>query len=223
MKIHNVSQRSADWHMLRSGIPTASSFDRIILANGKRSGQARKYMHQLAYERVTQTVFTRDLSNVAHVKAGIDNEALAVAAFEKVTGYHTHPIGFITDDARTMGCSPDRVLTVGQALEIKCPTGPVHCGYLIDGIADAYKAQLQGQILIGGFQHIHFFAWNEELPHYYKIITPDPEFLGLLVKYLDEFNAELAQGVAHIKALGHWPSNAPSVFPEDDDPPDEAA
>lgn len=217
MRIHTVRQRSAEWHAIRAGIPTASNFDRIILSNGKRSGQARKYMHQLAYERIVQKPFQRDLSNIAHVQAGIDNEDRAIAVFETQTGLQTHPIGFITDDHGTMGCSPDRVLTVGAALEIKCPTGPVLCGYLIDGMEDAYKAQIQGQILIGGFRHVHFFAWHEALPPYYRVVPPDPEFLRLLAKYLGEFNAELTEGVTKIRQLGHWPSNTPSVFPDDDD------
>lgn len=217
MRIHNVQQRSADWHALRVGIPTASNFDRVILANGRRSGQARKYMHQLAYEQITERLHHRDLSNITHVQHGVDNEDRAVAAFEAQTGLKTTPVGFITDDARTMGCSPDRLIGVGEALEIKCPTGPVHCGYLIDSLEDAYKAQIQGQILIGEFRRIHFFAWHEELPPYHTIVTPDPEFLTLLRKYLGEFHDELTKGVAHIRALGHWPSNAPSVFPEEED------
>lgn len=226
MKIHNVRQRSADWHALRCGIPTASQFDRIILANGKRSGQARKYMYELAYERIVERLHQgRDLSNVTHVQHGIDNEDRAVAAFEAHAGIKTHPVGFITNDPMTMGCSPDRVISTGEALEIKCPTGPVHAGYLIDGMKDAYMAQIQGQMLIGNFRQIHFFAWHEEMPPYYKIVTPDPEFLSLLTQYLDEFNSELVQGVAKIRALGHWPRNTPSVFPENDDGegPDDAA
>lgn len=217
MRIHNVQQRSADWHALRVGIPTASNFDRIITPAGKRSGQARKYMHELAYEKLCDKPARRDLSNIAHVKHGIDNEDVAVAAFEKHTGLKTSPIGFITDDAVRVGCSPDRLITVGEALEIKCPTGPVHCGYLIDGLEDAYHAQVQGQILIGGFRHVHFFSWHEELPPFHKICMPDPDFLTLLMKYLGEFHNELVKGVALIKALGHWPSNAPSAFPEEED------
>ena len=30
MKIHDVAQKSADWMILRSGIPTASEFDELV-------------------------------------------------------------------------------------------------------------------------------------------------------------------------------------------------
>jgi len=217
MIIHNIRQRSAEWHKLRRGIPTASDFDRIILPSGKPSGQAKKFMHQLAYERLLDKDFDRpNLAAVAHVQYGIINEDRAALAFEQLTGLTTTPVGFITDDEASFGCSPDRMIA-GQheALEIKCPTGPVQCGYLMSGLEDAYKAQLQGQILIGSFPMIHFYAWSDELPPFYIQVRPDPDFLLLLLKYLTQFNIELARGVAHIRSLGHWPSNAPSVFPDE--------
>lgn len=221
MKIHNIRQRSAEWFKLRCGIPTASNFDKIILPSGKRSGQARKYMYQLAYERVLNKLWERpNLENIAHVQYGIVNEDLAAADFEALTNIKTSPIGLITNDACTVGCSPDRlIIGANEALEIKCPTGPVMAGYLIDGLEDNYKAQLQGQILIGGFNVVHFYAWSEELPSYYVVIEPDNAFLRLLAQYLDEFNNELIKGVIAIRAYGRWP-NTPSVFPDE---PDDAA
>lgn len=215
MKIHNDPQRSEAWFSRRIGIPTASRFDRIITPQGKRSGQARKYMYELAYERISGKSAARDLSNVPHIAYGIANEARAVEAFEAHTGLATDPVGFITDDREAIGCSPDRVISnTRQALEIKCPTGPVMCGYLIDGVEESYRAQLQGQILIGGFDLVHFYAWSEELPPYYTKVVPDRSFIEALAQYLDEFNRELMLGVTHIRDLRGWPSN--SVFPEDD-------
>lgn len=220
MKIHNIRQRSAEWHALRTGIPTASDFDRIITPQGKRSGQARKFMHQLAYEQIMEKPFERhSLAGVSHVQYGIVNEDRAVAAFERHTGLKTMPVGFITDDAISMGCSPDRLVLSGkdEALEVKCPTGPIMAGYLIDGLGDAYMAQIQGQMLIGGFTLIHFFAWSAELPAFYAKVEPDAAFQQALHQYLTEFNAELIAGVARIRSLGHWPRNAPSVFPDESD------
>lgn len=221
MKIHTDPQRSDAWFKRRLGLPTASKFDMIITPQGKRSGQAKRLMYQLAYETISEKLVERDLSSIAHVQHGIANEATAVAAFEQHTGLKTAEVGFLTNDTETIGCSPDRII-IGrhEALEIKCPTGPVMCGYLIDGLLDQYKAQLQGQILIGGFHRVHFYSWSPELPPYYEIVPPDPDFLAALERYLGEFHAELTRGVAHIRAMGSWPSNAPSVFPDE---PDDAA
>lgn len=220
MKIHNITQRSAEWFKLRCGIPTASEFDRIILPSGKRSGQARRYMHQLAYERILNKRWERNVENIQHAQYGIINEDRAAEAFEIQTGLKTATIGFITNDTETIGCSPDRILLDNKALEIKCPTGPTQCGYLIDGLEDAYKAQIQGQILIGNFDLVHFFAWHEELPAYHIQVFPDPAFLRTLAQYLDEFNHELMKGVIAIRQYGNWPRNMPSVFPDE---PDDAA
>lgn len=221
MKIHTDPQRSDAWFKRRLGLPTASKFDMIITPQGKRSGQAKRLMYQLAYEAITEKLVERDLSGIPHVQHGIDNEPVAVRAFEDHTGLLTKEIGFITNDTETIGCSPDRIiLGRHEALEIKCPTGPAHCGYLIDGLLDAYKAQIQGQILIGSFRCVHFFSWSPELMPYHTIVEPDPDFLFSLERYLSEFHAELTKGIAHIRALGSWPQNAPSVFPDE---PDDAA
>lgn len=220
MKIHTDPQRSEAWFSRRQGIPTASQFNRIILDSGRPSGAARTYMRELAYEKLLGKSVQRDLSNVAHIQHGIVSEPLAVEAFEQHTGLKTGPVGFITDDDETMGASPDRIiLGANEALEIKCPQGPTMCGYHMHGL-DNYKGQLQGQILIGNFRLIHFFAWSNELPPFYVRIEPDPAFQKLLAKYLADFNDELARGIAHIRALGTWPSNAPSMFPDE---PDDAA
>lgn len=221
MKIHNHPQRSDAWHRLRRGIPTASDFDRIITPQGKRSGQARTYMYQLAYERILNKDFKRpNLNAIAHINHGIISEPKAVQAFEQYTSFRTESVGFITNSEETVGCSPDRLIANrNEALEVKCPEGHTHVGYLIDGRRDAYEAQLQGQMLIGGFAYVHFFSWHEEFPPYYEIVQPNVPFQMALEQYLAEFDSELRRGVAHVRALGSWPRNAPSVFPEEDDSP----
>lgn len=220
MKIHTDPQRSEKWFERRLGKPTASQFGRIIYASGKPSSAAHTYMHELAYEAVTGKLFERKgAAAVPHVQHGILNEPVAVEAFEQHTGLRTGPVGFITDDAESIGCTPDRIiLGANEALEVKCPQGHTQCGYLMHGLEGAYYPQIQGQMLIGRFSLVHFFAWNPELPPYYLRVEPDLSFMAKLEKCLDGFIAELARGVAHIKAIGTWPSNAPSIFPEDDSP-----
>src|SRR6478609_9609842 len=53
MKIHDVAQRSPEWHALRLGKPTASEFHKIITPKtGKLSAQARKFACRLIAERL---------------------------------------------------------------------------------------------------------------------------------------------------------------------------
>src|SRR5512142_2020977 len=53
MKIHDVAQRSPEWHALRLGKPTASEFHKIITPKtGKLSSQARKFACRLIAERL---------------------------------------------------------------------------------------------------------------------------------------------------------------------------
>ena len=52
MIIHGCEQGTDEWFQARCGIPTASSFDKLITPTGKPSTQADAYMHQLLAEWV---------------------------------------------------------------------------------------------------------------------------------------------------------------------------
>jgi hypothetical protein len=202
--IHQVEQDTEAWRTLRLGIPTASQFHRIITPQGKPSAQATAYRSQLIAERLFGQPFGKDLSRIEHVVAGKSNQPHAAAQFEALEGVQLQEVGFITSEDGRIGCSPDRLILGNrrEAVEIKCPTIPVHVGYLLDGPGTDYRAQVQGQILIGGFEAVHFYAWNERCPAVHMIFRPDLPYLKLLAQALADFCAMLDADEARCRSLG---------------------
>lgn len=143
MIIHNVAQGTPEWLQLRLGIPTASEFFRILSPTGKASAQAEAYMHRLLAEWVLG-VPLEDYQSQWMIR-GKELEQQAVDAYEFATGNETEVVGFVTNDAGTVGCSPDRLVKPNRGLELKCPAPHTHVGYLLaKGVDETYKPQVQG-------------------------------------------------------------------------------
>ena len=51
MKTHDVEQGSKEWHELRSGMPTASGFSKILTSKGDPSKSMEGYANSLAAEQ----------------------------------------------------------------------------------------------------------------------------------------------------------------------------
>jgi hypothetical protein len=187
----------------RLGIPTASNFSKIVSPLGKPSESAPKYLAALVGERMTGQPMEKDISHVPAVEYGIDHEDEAALAFAKKTGLELAPGGFLFDQALQAGCSPDRLIAGGsgknfkpQAVEIKCPEPWNHMYYLLYGPGKDYKQQVQGQMLIGGFQSVHFVSWacmpnGTPLPLCHIEVQRDETFIGILRQQLAIFRDEL--------------------------------
>lgn len=192
--IHRMEQRTEPWFAVRTGIPTASNFDRIITPAGKPSAQRRKYLYQLVAERLLKRPFGAAASTPAMLE-GIAREPAARARFASTQHMELEVVGFITTDDGKLGCSPDAIIKGrSEGLEIKCPTPPVHVGYMLDGPEEAYRAQVQGQMLIAELDRVHFYSYSTELPPVHKIATRDETYIGtlraLLYEFADELDAE---------------------------------
>lgn len=192
MIIHDVIQGTPAWRQLRLGIPTASSFDRIITSTGKPSAQAEGYLLELLAEMVTglptQTVTTE------HMQRGTEMEPVAISYYELQTDSETVPVGFMTNDEKTIGMSPDRMVKPNRLVEAKCPSLPVHLGYLLgkSGVDSAYKVQLQGQLYVSGFEIVDIVCWNPQVPSVIIPVPRDEPFIKLLDAELQKFIVRLA-------------------------------
>jgi hypothetical protein len=177
----------------------------------------------LVYEKVTGRYYRRDLSGIKAVQDGIRLEPVAVEEFEKLSGIKTRPVGFITDDNNLIGCSPDRVVVgSNHAVEIKCPQGPKHILYTSYTLEKAYRSQIQGQILIGGYDGVHFFSYNEEFKPYRQFVMPDRKFIADMAKILNEFVVELARVTDYMRNWGVFPkTDVLPTFPREDENQDE--
>ena len=145
------------------------------------------------------------------MERGNDLEEEAARSLAKRLKVELLPGGFVTDDKGRAGCSPDRLLKTPEACEIKVPSPWVHIGNMLDGpnggardthSPDKYKAQVQGQILIGNFHAVHFYSWNPGLPPVYKQTLPDDKFIRQLDILLGLFLEELDQTEDYVRRQG---------------------
>ena len=116
---HDVAQYSEEYDRLKLGLPTSSHFHKIITPQGKPSKQWREYACVLIAERILQRKI--EFYNSPAMERGLIVETEAADWYEFDQDVTVQRIGFITDDNRTIGCSPDRLVGDEGLLEIKAP------------------------------------------------------------------------------------------------------
>lgn len=188
MKIHNVAQGTPEWKALRTGIPTASEFDKIITPTGKLSGQADAFAARLVAEIVLGRSMEADLSNVEAIARGNELEPMAALAYEFEFGVTTEKVGFITNDEGTVGISPDRLVGNDGLVEIKCPFAPTHVLYMTKGFDKKYYPQVQGQLLYSEREWNDRVSYSDELPLYRERTYRDEPFIKTLKQALSDFH-----------------------------------
>jgi hypothetical protein len=227
MIVHTVEQRSEAWFELRRGIPCTSGFQNIVTPKGvpTTGERRRKYMARLIAERLFGYSMNDKFENEWTLR-GKELEPRAAEAFARDTGCELLDGCFITSDDGKIGCSPDRIIKpaygdadVREGLEIKCPSPWQHLDYLLNGAGNDYKPQVQGQILVGEFDIMHFWAWHPQAPPCHVATTRDDAFIAKLVKELFFFCNDLDAETERARAMGDWtpgrapPTDLPGVFP----------
>ena len=199
MKILEIEQGSPEWHQARCGLPTASCFDKIIDATGKQSKSRKKYLYQLAGERITGKA-EETYQNGAMLR-GKEMEGEARELYELVTGETVQQVGLCLADGKFQyGASPDGLVGEDGGLEIKCPLIVNAVTYLIDGkLPSDYFQQVQGQLLVTGRKWVDFLSYYPGMKPLLIRILPDPEFQQLLKAELESFCKELDLIVETIK------------------------
>lgn len=205
MKFYDVLQGSAEWYRLRSGRPTASLFHKVVTPKGEPSKQALGYLYRLTAERLLNETLDDDIGFVQHVREGQEREPQAVAMFNFTNELRLEPGGFCTTDDGRLGASPDRMLKgMKEAVEVKCPAPQTMVKYHLEGLGDDYRAQVQGQILVGGFQAVHFYAFHPQMPPYHKITLPDRHYLMALQAALNSFCDALDVMMERMRSVGAY-------------------
>ncbi len=201
MKLIDVIQGTPEWLAARLGIPTASKFDQILTPGGKPSKSAEGYLRVLLAERIMGHPVTEFVST--WMDRGTQTEADAVAHYELNRDADTVKIGFCTNDAGTIGASPDRLVGEDGLLEVKCPSEKVHMGHLLDGtIADDHKPQVQGQLWIAERQWCDVLSYHPDLPPALIRVERDEEYIGKLTAAVEMFAAALEDATGQARARG---------------------
>lgn len=193
MIVHDCTQGSPEWFAARLGIPTASEFDKILTSTGKISTQAETYMNRLIAERFMGKP-AQEFEGNAWTERGNELEPQAVQFYELQNDMDTQAVGFCTDDARTMGASPDRLINGDGLLEVKCPAPHTHVQYMLTRSLDKkYWPQVQGQLLVTGREWVDLISYHPEMPPVIIRIERDDKYLAALAQAIQLFHEKLEE------------------------------
>lgn len=207
MRFYQVEQGSAAWYGLRIGRPTASNFHKIVTPKGEPSRQAMKYLYRLVAERLLNETMDDQLAYVDWVQRGREQEPNAVAAFEFINDVTLEPGGFATTDDGRLGASPDRIIR-GRGVagvEVKCPAPWTQIGYLLDGVEDDYRPQVQGQMLVCDvFEAVHFYSWHPQTPPFHIVTRPERGYQSILRSALMAFSDAVDIATERARSIGAY-------------------
>lgn len=186
MKIVHCDQRSPEWFQARLGLLTASHFHKLLTPTLKESfgKTVDELILRLVAEQITGEADYEQFSSNA-MNRGENLEAEALEVLEFTHGLKFDQVGFI-DSEKGYGCSPDGVNikdTIG--LEMKCPYNFTQVKYLAeDGLPKQYLMQIQGSMLITGWEAWCFFSYHPKLPNKFLIVERDEDITGRLEEVL---------------------------------------
>lgn len=168
MIVHAVEQRSEEWYALRTGRPTASEFSKIVTSKGDVSKSLPGYAITLAGELFAGGPVDAWEGN-GHTERGRELEEQALQLYGFALDATVTPVGFVTDDDMTMGCSPDGLVDDDGMVEIKCLKAENHIKAILyhqkNGTCPPdYVQQTQGQMMICGRAWCDVVFFHPDLP-----------------------------------------------------------
>src|SRR6516164_2624039 len=200
----DVAQYSEAYDRFKLGIPTSSNFHKIITPQGKPSKQWREYACVLIAERLLQQRI--EYYNSPALERGLIVEAEAVDWYEFDQDVTVQRVGFITDDNRTVGCSPDRLVGDEGLLEVKAPLPQTQVEYWLSGeVNERFRPQLQGQLYDSQRSRVDLLCWHDVLPKIVIRVEPDEMFIGALDRELQIFNFFVENVMEKIRATNEVP------------------
>ncbi len=206
----NVEQGTLPWYLLRKGIPTSSDFDQVMTPKTRKPSSARhKYACRILAGRLMNWQ-ADSLDKIDHIRAGKENEPIAVARLEILRDIKTRRIGLVRTNDLRFGASPDRAVAhdddhIDICIEVKSPTPPIMFEYLLLPDQDVYACQRQGQLFVCECDKAIFHASNPFMEPECTIETGrDEAFIKDLVDCLNRFSDELEELDAKARALGAY-------------------
>lgn len=183
MRVIDFPQRSPEWFQARLGVPSASSFGKVITPTGKPSTQVDGYLNKLVAEILTGKTDGQEASEA--MQRGTELEPEARSYYELIAG-PVEEIGFcIHNDG--FGCSPDGLVGDEGLIEIKCPLSHTQVEYLLlsDGkIPSIYYPQVQGQLLVMDRKWCDFLSYHPDMKPLLVRVERDEAYISKLHELL---------------------------------------
>ena len=199
MLMLNIEQGSPEWYAARTGIPTASNFDKLITSSGDPSKQRQKYLYQLAGERITGVA--EETYKNGTMQRGSELEKSARELYELVNDVPVVQVGICyADKDKKFSCSPDGLIGDDGVIEIKCPLISTHVSYLLEQkLPTDYFQQVQGGLYIAGREWCDFVSFYPGLKPLIVRVKRDEKFIEKLSEALDAFCDELGKVTERIR------------------------
>lgn len=132
----------------------------------------------------------------AWMTRGHELESEARDTYEFIKDLALPQVGFVTNDERTAGCSPDVM-----GLEIKCPAPQTHIQYLLDKKCPRkYLGQVQGCMWICEMDHWDFMSYHPDLPPLILRVQRDEKYIAGLSDEIDKFHEKMNSKKALLEA-----------------------
>jgi len=160
-----LPQGSTEWFQARSGVPTASELDSLLVAGkgpfGLGAG-ALTYAHTVAAEAWARGPVSQSFEN-EHTRRGHEMEAEFRVQYEFMNDISVQEIGFVR--CAGFGYSPDGFVGDDGLYEGKAPGAGKLIGFLRDpGFPKEYRAQCLGGLLATGRNWIDLNAGWKDFP-----------------------------------------------------------
>lgn len=203
MIIHDLEQRSPEWYKLRSGIPTASEFSKLVTSKGEPSKSLEGYAVTLANEAFVGMPVDAWEGN-AWTERGRELEEEALRLYMFAYDVEVAECGFVTTDDGLAGCSPDGLVGNDGMVEVKCLKGENHTKTIMyyqkhGRCPTDYVQQTQGQMLICERKWCDLIFMHPQLPMLTIRQTPDEKVWDGLNKGIFDVIAERDRVLAALR------------------------
>lgn len=176
LEIITCEQGTDEWLKARAGLITASSIQHVMAEPKKGESVSKtrdQYMRQLAAERITGEPCIIFEGN-GSTERGKKMEPKARELYELQTGNEVHEVGFIRDEEKLWGISPDALIGEDGGAEIKSKRADIMVSVLLSQRTPAeHIKQIQFSLLVTGRQWWDFVAYCPKMPLYVKRHYPD--------------------------------------------------
>lgn len=191
MIVHECLQGSSEWENLRAGKLTASSAKKVFTpTKGDLKDSAIDHIYQLIGE-----CYDPDWVIFAGNKftdRGNELEPDARKQFSALTGIGVHDVGFITQDNRVIGCSPDGMIKGPdgewlEGLELKAQGPGKHVEFMHKGVLPPeHRLQVHMSMVTTGLNRWHFLSYHPDMTPFHVIAERDA-FTAKLEESAKEF------------------------------------
>lgn len=208
---HDITQGTAEWMQLRTGLITASEMKLLMTPTLKpaNNDKSRAHLYELAAQRISN--YTEPSFISEDMMRGWSDEVLARDLYSQHYAPATE-CGFVTAEinGHTIGYSPDALVGDDGLIECKSRRQKYQIKTICDGgVPDEYMLQIQTGLLVTGRKWLDFVSYCGGLPMVVIRVYPDPKMQGAIIETIASAEAQIQALIDayHQAVLEHptWP------------------